>query len=112
MAIMHPLDKKTPLTGMLGNEKRSRELENLSFAEKAQKFEKRAEQIVFAEQLVNLVRGFITGCGGLRGVTEAKCTQFVRDHKAVVVGALDATVVDNDADLPAAVYALCRKVGR
>lgn len=104
---MNSWEKGTPLDKLVHKEEHGEK--DLSFEQKAEQYLGRAEIIVAAEQLTTLVRGFITGCGGVGKVGSEACSRFVKDHPKVV-----RTVMGDipEEERPAAVYALALTISR
>lgn len=100
--MIDKFERGTPLGAILKKEEKTDAL--LPFMDKAERYKEDAERILHAEKLATLTRGFLTGCGGMRRVTEEKCEQFVKDHAKTVWRVMDRVP---EEDRPAAVYALC-----
>ena len=98
---MNNWEKRTPYGAIVRKQEQADK--GISFEQKAERYRGNAERVVEAEKLTILVRGFITGCGGIDHVKGENCELFVKDHSGVIRKAMDTVP---EEDLALAVYAL------
>lgn len=80
-----------------------REEDKVPFAERVVMYEKSVERVIAAEKLITLVRGFVSGKGGIESIDESACIQFCKDFPQSVMDVANV----ND---PAYVFALAQKL--